>query len=124
MSVAAVHQPELISDDPRCEASTAEILGEWKRFRQLSKDHGGLLTTGQAGKLLGVPPGQISTWILRGRFTSFKVLGARMVPAPEVVALLKERQSEDLSQGGRGLKAPSLSELARAMWADLDEGNI
>lgn len=124
MSVAAVHQPELISDDPRCEASTAEILGEWKRFRELSKEHGGLLTTGQAGKLLGVPPGQISTWILRGRFTSFKVLGARMVPAPEVIALLKERQKEDPHLGGRGQKAPSLAELARTMWDDLNAGDI
>ena len=124
MSVAAIHQAELISDDPRCDATSAEIIGEWKRFRQLSKEHGGLLTTGQAGKLLGVPPGQISTWILRGRFTSFKVLGARMVPAPEVVALLKQRKSEDLSQGGRGHKSPSLAELARTMWDDLNDGDL
>jgi hypothetical protein len=124
VSVAAVHQPELISDDPRCEASTAEILGEWKRFRDLSKEHGGLLTSGQAARLLGVSPGQVGSWILRGRFTSFKVLGARMVPAPEVIALLKERQEEDPHLGGRGQKAPSLAELARAMWDDLNPGGI
>lgn len=121
MPAAVIHQPELIDDDPRCEASTSEILGEWKRFRQLSKEHGGLLTSSQAAKILDVSNAQMGTWRARGRITGFVILGTCMVPAPEVLALLKERQEGIRQSGGRGMKAPSLAELARAAYEDTKE---
>jgi hypothetical protein len=123
MSVAA--QAELITDDPRCGESVSDVLREWKRYRQLCKEHGGLLTTGQAAKILDVASGQVSSWCHRGRLPSFDVLGARMIPAPEVLMLYKERTEEGVrTAGGRGVKAPSLSELARACWDDLSEAGI
>lgn len=123
MSVAA--QAELITDDPRCGESVSDVLREWKRFRQLCKEHGGLMTSGQAAKIIGVPPGQISVWCSRGRLTSFEVLGARMVAAPEVLALYKERAEEGIRNGaGRGVKAPSLAELARVCWDDYTDAGI
>lgn len=102
---------ELISDDPREDASVSEVWAEWKRFHSLSKEHGGLLTTGQAARLLEVSTGQIAGMITRGRMTRFHVLGVNMVPAPEVALFRKQRDSGELPVGGRGHKAVSLSEV-------------
>ena len=119
MSVAA--QAELITDDPRCDGSFADDLREWKRFLQLSREHGGLLTSGQAAKLLDVSTGQVGVWCSRGRLTSFLILGARMVAAPEVLLLRQERDLEIRQSGGRGIKAPSLAALALAAYEDAKE---
>lgn len=117
MAVAA--QAELISDDPRCEPAQG-IMADVREFIQASKDFHGLLTPGQACKILDVSPGQMSVWLRRERLRSKVVLGVRMVSAGEVMALHKERSSEVRSVGGRGHKAASLSELAAAAWDDID----
>lgn len=121
MSLALSHQAELITDDPRCEASVSDIFSEWKEYRRVGKECGGLLTTGQAAKILGVSTGQMSVWCSRDRLPSFEFLGVRMVPAPQVLALYKERTEEGVRTGGRGHKAPSLAELAKACWDDVNE---
>lgn len=121
----AVEQFDLITDDPRCEEKGPKAIQEWRRFRSLQKEHGNLLTSGQAARILDVSNNQISTWIGRQRFTSFLVMGARMIPAAEVIALYKERTEEGIRTGsGQGRKAPSLAEMARLMWTDLDDAEF
>lgn len=119
MSVAA--QAELITDDPRCDGSFAEDLRELKRFWDLSREHGGLLTCSQAAKILDVTSSHVSAWRHQGRLSSFEVLGTRMLPAGEVMGLRRERDQGIRHAGGRGLKAPSLVELAKAALKDAKE---
>lgn len=122
---STAQQFDLITDDPRCEEKGPRAIQEWKRFRALQKEHGNLLTGGQAARILGVPASQVSSWVSRQRFTSFLVMGARMIPAAEVIALYKERTEEGIRTGsGQGSKAPSLAEMARLMWNDLDDANF
>lgn len=118
MSIA-VSQPELISDDPRCEDSQG-IMADIKEFMAASRECGGLLTVGQAAKILDVSPGHISTWAGRGRLKAKVVLGVRMVSAGEVLALRRERATEGVRTGGRGLKAVSLADLVAGAWEDIE----
>jgi hypothetical protein len=117
MSIAA--QAELISDDPRCESSKG-VLADVREFVQASRDLHGLLTPGQACKILNVSTGQMSVWLSRGRITSKVILGVRMVSAGEVMALHRERNSEEIKAGRRPLGSPSLSDLASSAWSDMD----
>lgn len=117
MSVTAA-QFDLITDDPRTEfpGIRAGIL----EFIHASKEMGGLLTMTQAAKILDVTSGQISVWASRGRIRSRVVLEVKMVAASDVIALHKERTQEGLRTGGRGMKAPSLADMAKAAWDDLE----
>ncbi len=118
---ASAEQFDLITDDPRAEEKGPKAIQEWKRFRALQKEYGSLLTGGQAARILGVSPGQVGSWVGRQRFTSFSVMGSRMIPASEVIALYKERTEQGIRTGaGQGAKAPSLAEMAKLMWDDLD----
>ena len=113
-------QIDLIDDDPRV-APQKGPLAELIEFVQASKEMRGLITTGQAAKILSVPTSQVSVWVSRGRLSSRSILGARMVSAAEVLALFKERTEEGIRKsGGRGIKAPCLSGLAEAAWDDID----
>jgi len=118
MAIAAL-QPELISDDPRCEDSQG-IMADIREFVASSRECGGLLTVGQAAKILDVSSGQVSSWALRGRIKSKMVLGVRMVSAGEVLALRRERSTEALKTGGRGHKAASLADLVFSAWQDIE----
>lgn len=121
---ATAEQFDLITDDPRVDDSGPNAIKEFKRFRALQKEHGNLLTVSQAARILEVSSGQVSVWVSRQRFTSFVCLGATMIPAAEVVALYKERTEQGIRVGGRNAKAPSLAELAKLMWQDLDTGDL
>lgn len=121
----AAQQFDLITDDPRIEENSPKGIQEFRRFRALQKEHGNLLTSGQAARILGVSSNQVSSWVGRQRFTSFLCMGARMIPAAEVIALYKERTEEGIRTGaGQGSKAPSLAEMARLMWNDLGDAEI
>lgn len=115
---AAAQQYDLITDDPRVD-SDSSFLAELGEYLRAARELRGLMTQSQAKRILQVPSGQISTWITRGRLSSRMVVGVRMVSAAEVVALHKERQHEIRKSGGRGIKAPSLAELAQAAWEDM-----
>ena len=117
-SAQAQGHPELISDDPRCESPVAGVYLEWKRFRELSKEYGGLLTTGQAAKLLDVTTSYLSTMISRGRFTRFTVLGSSMIPAPEIILFAKQRAEGSFRAGGRANQSVSLGDLVNQGFAD------
>ena len=121
---ATAEQFDLITDDPRVDDAGPKAIGEFKRFRQLQKEYGNLLTPSQAARILDVSSGQISVWVSRQRFTSFVCLGTTMIPASEVLALYKERTEEGIRSGGRGKQAPSLAELAKLMWNDLETGDF
>ena len=116
MSSAAI-QADLISDDPRREAEKG-VFAEFAEFYQASKELHGLLTQSQAKRMLGVSSGHLGTWISRGRISSRVISGVRMVSAGEVLALVKERQTEK-SEGGRGHKAPSLANMVEDAYNDL-----
>lgn len=117
MSVA-ITQYDLITDDPRVEF--VGVRAGIHEFIQSSKDLGGLLTPTQAAKILDVTSGQISVWAARGRIRSKVVLDVKMVSASDVLALHKERTEEGIRTGGRGMKAPSLADMAKAAWNDIE----
>jgi hypothetical protein len=117
MSVAA--QAELISDDPRVEPSQG-VMSDVREFIQATRDLHGLLTPGQACKILNLSTGQMSVWTRRGRISSKVILGVRMVSAGEVMALLRERNAEEIKAGRRPLGSPSLSDLASSAWEEID----
>lgn len=116
---AATYQPELIDDDPRTESSSG-IMADLREFIQASRECGGLLTPKQAAKILDVGSNQISVWASRGRLKSKVVLGVKMVSAGEVLALHRERLEEGIRTGGRGMKAPSLSDMVVGAWRDIE----
>lgn len=116
-STITAEQAELISDDPRSEASTS--TDSLREFFIAQREMRGLLTQAQAALILGVHRGQIGSWVVRGRLSSRVVAGVRMVGGGEVAALLRERQVEIRSSGGRGIKAPSLTELVDAAMDDI-----
>lgn len=118
MAVAA-SQIELINDDPRCEP-VAGVLSEVREFVKISKEWKGLLTVGQAARILQVSTGQMSVWCARQRIKSKVIAGVKMVSAGEVVALQRERASEAPAKGGRGIKAASLADMVEAAWEDID----
>jgi hypothetical protein len=116
--MAVALQSEFAIDDPRQESQG--IMADIREFMDASRECGGLLTVGQAAKILDVSPGHISTWAGRGRIKAKVVLGVRMVSAGEVLALKKERDSEGVSLGGRGRKAASLADMVSAAWQDIE----
>lgn len=118
MAVAA--QIDLISDDPRCDASSQGIMADIREFVSASRECGGLLTVGQASKVLGVPSNQVSVWAARGRIKARVVLGVRMVSAGETLALLRERNAEGIKVGRRPASAASLSDMVSSAWEDID----
>lgn len=117
--MVAIAQAELITDDPRLEGSQG-ILADVREFMDASRECGGLLTVGQAAKILGVSSGHLSAWAGRGRIKAKVVLGVRMVSAGEVLALRRERLSQGISVGGRGHKAASLADMVSAAWQDIE----
>lgn len=117
MAIAA--QIDLITDDPRCEPSGG-ILDDVRQFIAASREHKGLLTLGQAAKILDVGSNQVSVWVARQRLKSVVVLGVKMVSAGEVVALHRERLLEGPAKGGRGHRVANLSDMVSAAWQDID----
>lgn len=113
-------QPEFLLDDARDESKSSGIVADLKEFVRAQRELGGLLTAGQAAKILGCNSGSINVWVRRGRLTARTILGVQMVSAPEVLAMHRQRAAEGLSTGGRGVKAPSLSVLAAEAWRDID----
>lgn len=121
--MAVVLQAELISDDPRCDAPQG-IVADLKEFVAASRECGGLLTVGQAGKILDVPSSQVSVWASRGRIKAKVVLGVRMVSAKEVLALYRERITEGVKVGRRPAYASTLSDMVAAAWEDIDPAGL
>jgi hypothetical protein len=117
--MVAIAQAELISDDPR-DPSKGGMWADIRHFIDVSRECGGLITVGQASKILGVNSGQVSVWASRGRIKSTDVLGTKMVSAGEVLALHRERQEGVQSVGGRGHKSASLADMAVSAWKDID----
>lgn len=109
-------QFDLISDDPREQPSA---FSELRDFWKASKELGGLLTQAQAAKILDVTRGALGSWIQRGKLQTRCVAGVNMVSGAEVAALLRQRKTEALSVGGRGLKSPTMAELVEAAREDL-----
>lgn len=105
------HAPELISDDPRKDVPHA---CEVRQLSQAFDRHGPLVTTSQAGKILGRSTAQVLEWIKRGRFTSVKLLGVSMLPMEEVMAYKRLRDSGADLSGGRGRRCASKSDLLKA----------
>jgi len=116
MAYVEAQQFELITDDSRAPICS---LTQLRQFWKDSKELGGLLTQAQAAKILDVSPGNITTWIQRGKLQFRTVAGVRMVGGFEITALLRQRKTEALSVGGRGYKAPSLSDMIEAAREDL-----
>lgn len=117
MSLAA-SQLDLITDDPRVSGISGAIA-EFRAFYQASRELHGLLTQSQAAKILDVDSSQVCTWVRKGRLSSRVVCDVRMVSAGEVLALHKERELDGPRGGGRGRKAPSLSDLSAAAYEDV-----
>jgi hypothetical protein len=116
MSYVVAQQFDLISDDPRAQPSA---LSELREFWQASKELGGLLTQSQAAKILDIAPGSIAVWVQKGKLQTRTVAGVRMVGGIEITALLRQRQTEAKSVGGRGHKSASLADLTAAAREDL-----
>jgi len=109
---AKPEQPELIDDDPR--QQIADVLEEWRESRRVAKEQGGLLTSRQAARILGVTPNQVTVWMAKGRLTVWCFLGNNLVSAGEVLALYKERRDKGVRLYYCGNPAPPLSGLAPA----------
>lgn len=120
MSVGSA-QFELFTDDPRIERKGG-IIAEFRQFYRASQEMRGLLTTGQASKVLGVNSGMVSQWVAKGRLSSVVIADVKMVSAAEVLALYRERAEEGCYVGGRGHKAPSLRDMAESAYRDCFEG--
>lgn len=116
--VAGALQADMFPDLPSSDASCG-VVAELRQFYRASRELRGLLTQSQASRILNCQTGVISNLISRGRLSFREVAGVRMVSAAEILALHKERDSESRNVGGRGLKAPSLSQLADAAWDDM-----
>lgn len=110
MTLTASNQSDLITGDPRREVRKT-ALAEIRDYIRASREQGGLITQGQAARLLEVSGGQVGVWLRRGRLTSFDVAGLKMVSAAEIMVLMKDRQAGRIPGPGRGLKAPSLSDF-------------
>jgi len=112
-------QLELITDDPRVRKKTKTVFQEWKEFREVGKEVGGLISRSQAAVILGVTNQQVGSWVTRGRLSRWIFLGVNFVSSAEVLALYKERARGEISVGGRGKKAPNLAEVAKAAYSDM-----
>jgi len=120
VSAALVLQPELISDDPRRETESSGVIADLREFVKASRELRGLLTVGQAARILDCHASAINVWIRRGRLQCREVVGVRMVSAAEILVMHRQRLSDEKQAGGRGVKAPSLSALAEDAWRDID----
>lgn len=109
--------PELISDDPRREVEDGPIA-EAKRFVAFIKRGGGL-TVGQLAQCAEVNPGTVSTACARGRLKSEHYFGTRWIPLGECRSYLAMHMSGERMAGGRGIKAPSISEMWKATVKDV-----
>jgi hypothetical protein len=116
---AVIAQDEFELKDARIESPSCGVFAELRDFYKASKALGGLLTQTQAARILEIHSGSISSLVLRGRLSSVVVGGIRMVSAAEILALHKERSAADRSLGGRGLKAPVLSDMIEGAWEDI-----
>lgn len=108
---AVVDHPELISDDPRVDLPHAS---DFQALRAAVEEHGTLIVSGQAAKILDRSTAQVVSWLQRGKFTRVEAFGGVMLPLAEVMAFKKLRDSGDVSAGGRGRRAPSKRELLKA----------
>ena len=120
LGVSIAVQADLITNDPRCEAPKG-IMAEIREFMEASRECGGLMTVGQAAKVLNVTSSQVSVWAARGRIKAKVVVGVRMVSAGETLALLKERNAEGVKLGRRPIGKPaSLADMVSSAWGDID----
>lgn len=104
--------PELISDDPRRDASGP--LSELQRLAEAVDLHGPLISTGQASRVLGCSGQQVAVYAQRGKFTRIEVLGGVMVPVEEIREYKKLKEAGALPHAGRGHRAVPMSELVKA----------
>ena len=103
--------PELISDDPRV---SLPHVSDVRRLREAAEEHGQLITTGQAARILDCSTGQVGVWTNRGKFTRVEALGGVMVPLAEVLAYKSLRDSGGALGGGRGHRGLAGPALLRA----------
>ena len=108
----AADHPELISDDPRCEASQA--VSDLQTLTEAVEQHGTLISTGQAAKIIGCSVQQVAVYAKRGKFTRIAVLGGVMVPVDEVRAYKRLKEAGALPHAGRGHRRVPMSELVKA----------
>lgn len=109
----AAEHPELISDDPRCEGSAD--VADVQTLREAAAEHGVLISSAQAAKVLGCTSGQMRVWTQRGKFTRIEGLGGVMVPLAEVEAYKRLRDSGELVQSkGRNGRTVPVAEMMRA----------
>ena len=105
--------PELISDDPRCPGS--EAVADVQLLCESVEEHGPLISTGQAARVLGCSAQQVGVWTKRGKFTRVAVLGGVMVPVAEIEAYKRLRDSGGLvSAKGKNGRTVSVAEMMRA----------
>jgi hypothetical protein len=91
-------------------------------FTMLSIVHDGLMAQAQAAFVLGIPTNQMGTYVSRGRFTTFDILGTKMIPMPEVAAMrFWMTNVAATAKRGRGCKAPTGPELVKMGWGDMAE---
>ena len=109
----AADHPELISNDPRCEG--AGDVADVQTLRAAADEHGVLITSAQASRVLGCTSGQMRVWTQRGKFTRIEGLGGVMVPLSEIEAYKRLRDSGRLveEKGKHGRTVP-VSEMMRA----------
>ena len=117
---AAVLQSELTLEDPRREVESSGVIDDLREFVRASRELRGLLTVGQAARILNCDPSAINVWIRRGRLQCREIVGVRMVSAAEILVMHRQRLSEERQSGGRGHKAPSLAAMAAEAWRDID----
>lgn len=107
----ASEHPELISDDPRCAAS--QTANDLQRLYAAIEDHGPLISTGQAAKVLDWSCQQVAVYAKRGKFTRIQVLGGVMVPVHEIRAYKRMKEAGALPHAGRGHRRVPMSELMK-----------
>ncbi len=106
---------ELISDDPRREA-TDSPLAEAREFIAFCKAGGGL-TVSQLAVVAGVKAPTIDELVKRGKLSSVKYFNSKWIPRADCEAYLTKRAqkgNEGSTGGGRGKKSPSITELFKA----------
>lgn len=109
---------DLITDDPRREVEDSPFQ-EAKRFMAFIKRGGGL-TQSQLAKVCDVTPGTISSALSRGRLKFETYFDQKWIPREECASYIVMNGSGERMAGGRGWKAPSISEMWKATWDDLD----
>lgn len=105
---------ELITDDPRVEVKDKGTLAQLKQWRQITKEHGGLVSPKQVSVLVGVSPSVITAKMKKGHFTTYELFGLKCIPMDQVVLYMEQRNTDSLAKGGSGLKAPNYWDLLQA----------